>query len=197
MGGLRTSTQTVFSFRFFSLIFFKWELVLWGPVPPHPRARGGPRSRRAPLAVSQSQYGQSKKIVGIFCPFFVCSDSLFFLDFFFGGFQHFPLMSTKSSKTTDFVIPTFPTLTCKDCSWLEDSRGKKTKKTKRNYCQKKKIEKKILLCDCRWTLAHCEWRAAAPGLKPLRLPRARVDFLSAFSYCCVNYISGCWVPNTN
>jgi len=24
-----------------------------------------------------------------------------------------------------------------------------------------------------WTLAWCEWRAAAPGLKPLRLPRAR------------------------
>jgi len=24
-----------------------------------------------------------------------------------------------------------------------------------------------------WTLADCEWRAAAPGLKPLRLPRAR------------------------
>jgi len=23
-----------------------------------------------------------------------------------------------------------------------------------------------------WTLADCEWRAAAPGLKPLRLPRA-------------------------
>jgi hypothetical protein len=24
-----------------------------------------------------------------------------------------------------------------------------------------------------WTLADCEWRAAAPGLNPLRLPRAR------------------------
>jgi len=24
-----------------------------------------------------------------------------------------------------------------------------------------------------WTLAYCEWRAAAPGLKPLRLPRAQ------------------------
>ena len=25
-----------------------------------------------------------------------------------------------------------------------------------------------------WTLADCEWRAVAPGLKPLRLPRAQV-----------------------
>jgi len=25
-----------------------------------------------------------------------------------------------------------------------------------------------------WTLACCEWRAAAPGLKPLRLPRAQM-----------------------
>jgi len=25
------------------------------------------------------------------------------------------------------------------------------------------------------TLAYCEWRAAAPGLEPLRLPRARAQ----------------------
>jgi len=26
-----------------------------------------------------------------------------------------------------------------------------------------------------WALTDCEWRAAAQGLKPLRLPRSRVD----------------------
>jgi len=37
----------------------------------------------------------------------------------------------------------------------------------------KKIEKIGLVEQLSvWTLAYCEWRAAAPGLKPLRLPRA-------------------------
>jgi len=32
--------------------------------------------------------------------------------------------------------------------------------------------KKDVWCESVWTLADCEWRAAAPELKPLRLPRA-------------------------
>jgi len=45
-----------------------------------------------------------------------------------------------------------------------------------------------------WTLVDCEWRAVAPGLNPLRLPRARnmrtmvlTDrgmFLCACEQCC-------------
>ena len=34
------------------------------------------------------------------------------------------------------------------------------------------IPKKVVWCSSVWTLADCEWRAAAKGLKPLRLPRA-------------------------
>jgi len=32
--------------------------------------------------------------------------------------------------------------------------------------------KNVVWCESVWTLADCEWRAAAKGLKPLRLPRA-------------------------
>jgi len=48
--------------------------------------------------------------------------------------------------------------------------------SRRKFVEKnqKQIVKKKFFWDCpyRQALADCEWRAAAPGLKPRRLPRA-------------------------
>jgi len=58
----------------------------------------------------------------------------------------------------------------------------------------KKIEKTVSK-ESVGTLADCEWRAAAPGLKPLRLPRARrstaqtnVDMYVIARMCHVEYL---------
>jgi len=49
---------------------------------------------------------------------------------------------------------------------------KNSKKLKDKKKEKTKTGKKCFWRESVWTLAECEWRAAAPGLKPLRLPRA-------------------------
>ena len=82
MEGLGTSTQTVFSFRFFSWILFFNGSWSFGPVPPHPRLRGATRSQPEPIRIVEENCRN-------FLLFFVCSDSVIFLIFFFGGFPTF------------------------------------------------------------------------------------------------------------
>jgi len=71
-----------------------------------------PWSCHAPLAARQSLNGQLQNIY------------IYIYIYIYCGPQHFPQIFPKSFfKTTDFVIPRFLTLACKDCSLLAVETG--------------------------------------------------------------------------
>jgi len=148
-------------------------------------ASHSPSACRAPLAVYQSQYGQSKQV------FFFKRIFFFWLQHFFQIFlkspkqpissspdsQHWPVKTARAVLTGPYRLrseqASLGNVAMTESDVLRDLRKIWEKCGSQKKIGKNKETNRPFLRLFILALTDCEWRAAASGLKPLRLPRAR------------------------